>query len=136
MTRYFAILIVWCLAWYLPSLAGDFWDDNLQVYNAIVSAFLIFAVLKIHRCWWTLDLACICALQVLFNAYDLFRDMPPERYNIILTLFNAMEIGIILFLGLPSELIRKWYGKHSSHGHHSDSVSREIANGLPRNGHV
>ena len=137
MIRYFAILIIWCLAWYLPSLAGDFWDENLQVYNALVSAFLIFAVLKIHRCGWTLDLATICALQIVFNMGDLFLDMSPAHYDGLLTLFNSIEIGIILLLGGPRELYRKYHAKHHSDGNHSGPFAKQIAEGIhTRNGNA
>jgi len=130
MIRYFSILAIWCLAWYLPSLAGPWWDYNLQVYNALVSAFLIFAVLKIHRCGWTLDLATICALQIVFNMGDLFLDMPAAHYNSILTLFNGIEIGIILFLGGPRELYRKYHVKHHRDGNHSGPLAKQVADGI------
>ena len=137
MIRYLAILTVWVLAWYLPSLAGPWWDDHLAVFNGLVSAFLIFAVLKIHRCGWTLDLATICALQVLFNLGDLIIDMPPAHYNSILTVFNWIELGIILLLGGPRELYRKHYGKHHSDGDSTGGLAGKASNGIQaRKGHA
>lgn len=116
---------------------GDWWDDHLQIYNAAVSAFLIFAVLKIQRCSWTLDLSTICALQVIFNAGDLLLDMPAVHYDGILLVFNGIELGIILILGGPRELHRLWYGKFRRHGPDSNNLSREVAQGVrSRKGHA
>jgi len=123
------------MAWWLPQLAGDWYDQNLQIYNALISAFLIFAILRIQRTGWTLDLATICALQILFNLGDLIVDSHADHYNAILTVFNAIEIGIILLLGGPREIYRTLYGKHCRSGADPPDFAGKVADRIQARKH-
>lgn len=109
--KYAAVLIIWALAFFLPKAAGDWWDQHFQIYQSLVSLFLLVTVLKLTKEWWVREYATLCVLQILLNVGDYLLDMAPDSYTRILTSLNWLELAVILGAGGFTQLYRMAHGR-------------------------
>jgi len=112
MTRYLAILAIWLFCYFAPMYAGEHWDNHFQLYNSLVSLFLMVAVLSLTNDWWRGEFATVCALHVLHNIGDFIFDFPPENYNTLQAALNWLEVLILVGGGGITQLYRMKYGRN------------------------
>lgn len=97
--RYIAFLALWIACYFLPIMAGDWWDVHFQINQAMVSFFLLVASLVLIRTKWGELFGYICILQILLNLGDAIFDYPPSNYDRMLNFLNLSEFVVLFVIG-------------------------------------
>ena len=105
--KYCSILVIWALAYFLPSVAMDHTDwypSHFHVFQSIVPCFLIFTVYHLsplsHH--WSESLGYIFILQIIHNLGDVLFDDSWQAYDLRQAVLNGMELALLVGWGLPA----------------------------------
>lgn len=108
-------------------MAGDFYDIHFHLYQSLVSAILLYAVLKLSDEWWTKEFGALCVIQILHNFGDIL--FPGGSYNEIQATLNILEAIIIFGAGGITQLLRMLTHGQSNHRGNSGNRSLSTAHG-------
>lgn len=117
--KYLAFLIIWCACYFLPTLAGDWYDTYFHVNQAGISLLLIYAADRLCSGWWLPEYKCLCVLHILHNAGDAYLDFPYDNYLHLQGIINGLELALILGGPLSIWLYRVWANGRNNHSNDS-----------------
>lgn len=83
-------------------LAGDWYDLNFNFNQGLVSALLIYSLLAVSTDNYVIGVCAVACGAIGFNFIDLHLGLSSEAYGKVLSLINAIEVAILLSLGLRS----------------------------------
>lgn len=125
--RYTSLLGLWIAAYFLPQMAGDWWDSYFQIYQAAVSFSLLIASVTLVRTWWVEIFGYLCILQILLNLGDLLFNYPAMHYNLMLDTLNMAELVTLFGIG-PLAILHRTLHNGSNH-RDGDSNMRRVPSG-------
>lgn len=124
MRNYLILLTLWGLCWWLPQLAGDWYDDAFPIYQSSVSLILLISARHLVKGWYVPEFLVLCVINILHNVGDAIFNFEPSHYSDIQTVLNTLEIAVLLGLGGPTEVIKAL--RHGRSGHNSDPDDRHL----------
>lgn len=123
--RYTALLLLWLAAYALTGLAGDWWYDHFQLYQAGVSFGLLVASIALVRTWYGELFGYICILQILLNLGDVIFNYPPMHYNLMLDFLNFSEFVVLFGIG-PLGILHRKRTDGGDHHNNGDTNMRRV----------
>ncbi len=109
-----AFWALWAGCYFLPPLAGQWYDSLFHVYQALISLLLLYAVDRLCRGWWIPDFKALCCYHILHNVADAYQLIPTENYNHLQFVLNMCELSLITIGPISIWLREVWRGRSAN----------------------
>jgi len=112
--KYAAFLGIWIACYFLPAMAGEWYDTFFHFNQSAISLILIYAADRLCSGWWVPEYKCLAALHILHNVGDAYLDFPYDNYLHLQGIINTLELSLIIIGPASIVAYRTWQNGRNS----------------------